>query len=61
MTALFLFRVWLLALATTTTFAVDLDGRPVTSWRPPDRGPSSSSSPPRIALSPIAMSPRCND
>ena len=28
-------RVWLLALATTTTFAVDLDGRPVTQLAPP--------------------------
>src|ERR1700756_738172 len=39
MTALFQiwFRVWLLALATTTTFAVDLDGRPVTLALPASR------------------------
>src|ERR1700674_1827084 len=28
-------RVWLLAMATTTTLAVDLDGRPVTQLAPP--------------------------
>jgi AhpC/TSA family len=32
-----LIRVWLLALATTTTFAVDLDGRPVTLVSPGSR------------------------
>jgi AhpC/TSA family len=39
MTALFQMwsRVWLLALATTTTFAVDLDGRPVTLALPASR------------------------
>ena len=31
------FRVWLLALATATTFAVDLDGRPVTLASPGSR------------------------
>jgi hypothetical protein len=31
------FSVWLLALATTTTFAVDLDGRPVTLASPGSR------------------------
>ena len=30
-----LIRVWLLAIATTTTLAVDLDGRPVTQLAPP--------------------------
>jgi len=30
-----LIRVWLLALATATTLAVDLDGRPVTQLAPP--------------------------